>query len=139
MIQRRQKTYSKEYSATLGKIKCDTLQASKCDVRLDNTWFWPDSFDIIDTDYETYSIVQSRTNNYLNLFPSQSTYIYSREPLTRGTEQFEELEKKTKRIIQEKIPKCKYSSLQSVYQGLDCTYIHEKSDFEFIQELADKS
>ena len=105
-----------------GKILCKKLNHSQCKINFHDREYMAEIYDVIDTDYESYSIISGHMKGYVKLFNTEETFVYTRKPLQPDSMDFLEMDEKVKGIIAEKIPGCKYSNLLSIYHGDECVY-----------------
>ena len=78
-------------------------------------------YDVLDTDYDKYTIVYSKFDGILfGLFSFEYAWVLSREPHTKNSEGRKEIYQKAKRVLETAVQGFNFdSSMYSVLQGSD--------------------
>ena len=75
---------------------------------------------MLDTDYETYSIVYSHSKGFLWLFPQDYAWVLTREPLTLDSPKRAEIIEKAKQVFAERVPHFKFDEqMRNTLHGAD--------------------
>ena len=80
------------------------------------------NYDVISTDYDTYTIINNRKFYPDKTFKREYMWILTREPLIEGTKEFDEMERKTYGIITEKLPSFNLDTLKTIKHHKRCKY-----------------
>ena len=85
---------------------------------------WYADYNVLDTDYDTYTIVYGHTNGFLWLNPRDYAWVLTREPLTQDSPKRAEIIEKAKQVFAERVPHFKFDEqMRDTLQGADLSNV----------------
>ena len=77
------------------------------------------SYEVVETDYNSFTIVYSCTMLFANLFKAEYAYVLTRKPYELNDPEFKVIEERVRYVLNNKIPSYKQKNLVRVFQKRD--------------------